>query len=63
MNELTGLQVSIVDVVVAALRADVAACRIDDEGMPRVREALGTSEVGSTVEFRGLSAAGDVRVG
>ncbi|WP_439664232.1 alkaline shock response membrane anchor protein AmaP [Lentzea sp. HUAS TT2] len=36
--------------------------RIDDEGLPRLREALGTPGLDATVEFRMSSTKADVRV-
>ena len=36
--------------------------RIDDEGVPRLGQAVGATEIRSTVEFRILSSTGDVRV-
>ncbi|MGW6446885.1 alkaline shock response membrane anchor protein AmaP [Lentzea sp. NPDC055074] len=36
--------------------------RIDDEGLPRLREALGTPDLHATVEFRMTSSKGDARV-
>ncbi|MGW6936884.1 alkaline shock response membrane anchor protein AmaP [Lentzea sp. NPDC054927] len=36
--------------------------RIDDEGLPRLREALGTPDLQATVEFRMTSSKTDARV-